>query len=295
MNYSGFILRITATVWHVCPTKEMSMKPLEIINEFAQRSEVFTFDEFVTAYEGSPTSAANALRALVDKGIIDRVSRGAYVIRPIGRLGTDAAAEDVALVVGARFSGSLHRIAYATALGFHGLLTRPTNRIQVATPRFVDMDRLGERPFQSVAETSTTINAGTIEAGHGALVSNVNRSLIDGVRRLDLVGGISTIADALNRLEQGEYDPAVIVRYSEVLGVPGALRRLGSIAKTIGRDTLADAALEARRHRHLLPVDPRAPGEPIWVDPDFKVAWAQEPLDELGLDRTPGWTVAASE
>jgi len=264
------------------------MKPLNIINEFAQRSEVFTFDEFATAYGGSPTSAANALRVLVGKGIIDRVSRGSYVIRPIGRLGTGAAAEDIALVVGARFSGSLRRIAYATALGFHGLLTRPTNKIQVATIGLVEMAQLGGRPFQSVAESSTTIDAGAIDAGHGARVSNVERSLVDGARRIDLIGGVSTIADSLLRLEPGEYDPGVIVHYSDRLSVPGALRRLGSIARAVGLDKLADAALQARRHRHLIPVDPHAAGESIWVDPDFKVAWAQEPLDELGLDRTPG-------
>jgi predicted transcriptional regulator of viral defense system len=263
------------------------MKSLDIINKIAQRSQVFTFDEFAASRKGSATSAANALRVLADMGIIDRVSRGAYVIRPIGRLGTNAAAEDIALVVGARFSGSLHRIAYAAALSFHGLLTRPTNKIQVATPRYVDMTELGERPFQSVAESSTTIDTGALDAGHGARVSGVERSLIDGARRIDLVGGVSTIADALLRLGPGEYDPDVIVRCSSQLGIPGALRRLGSIARAVGQDTLAGIAFQARRHRHLIPVDPHALGEPIWVDPDFKVAWAQEPLDELGLDRAP--------
>jgi len=261
------------------------MKPLEIINQIAERSEVFTFEEFATLYGRTKTSAANALRLLVDKGIVDRVSTGAYVIRPIGRLGTDAAAEDLSLAVGARFIGKSHRIAYATALGFHGLLTRPTNTIQVATTGSVEASKLGDRPFQSVTESPDTIDIGAIDAGHGARVSNVERSLIDGSRRIDLTGGVSAIADALHRLEPAEYDPSVIARYADIIGIPGALRRLGSIAKAIGHDTLGDAAAQARRHRHQIPVDPHAPGRPIWVDPGFKVTWTQDSLDELGLER----------
>lgn len=260
------------------------MDPLNIINEFAQRSEVFTFDEYVTAHGRSPTSAANALRSLTKKGIVDRVSRGAYVIRSIGRLGTAAAAEDVALVVGAKFAGTLHRITYKTALDFHGLLTRPTNQIQVASIAAVQMTVLGGRPFHSITESSSTIDIGSTDAGHGASVSDIERSLVDAARRTDLVGGISPIANALDRLEQGEYDPALVIEYADQLKVPGAIRRLGSIAKVVGRCALATAAYKARKHRHLIPVDPQTASGSSWVDPDFKVSWSQESLDELGID-----------
>ncbi|MDX2343589.1 MAG: hypothetical protein QNL12_07615 [Acidimicrobiia bacterium] len=264
------------------------MQPLDIINQLAQRSETFAFADFATIHGGPSPAAANALRGLVRKGIVDRVSRGAYVIRPIGRLGTGAATEDIALVVGARFADTPHRIAYSTALDIHGLLTRPLNDIQLATVGLVEMIKLGGRPFHSIVESAATIHIGAIDAGYNARISDIERSMIDAARRIDLAGGVSVLGDALSRLGPGNYDPARVVDYASKLRAPGPLRRLGSIARATGHNALADAAATARRHRHRIGVDPRVSTEDGWVDPEFKVIWAQEQLDELGLERAPG-------
>jgi predicted transcriptional regulator of viral defense system len=259
------------------------IRPLDIINQLAMKSDVFLFDEFAAVHGGSPSAASNALRRLVDAGVVERVARGAYVIRPIGRMGTRAVTEDIALAVGARFGRMPHRIAYRTALDFHGLLTRPTRKIQMATESPLSITDLGGRPFHAICESASTIDVGTMSAGRGARVSDIERSLLDGARRVDLVGGVSTVADALSRLSAGDYDPGVIVRYADTLDLAGALRRLGSIAKTTGRHELVDAALRFRHHRHLIPADPRRSTGTVWVDPDFKVAWHQDQLDELGM------------
>jgi predicted transcriptional regulator of viral defense system len=264
------------------------MKPLDVINRLAKRSETFTFADFATIHAGTSTAAANALRGLVRKGIVDRVSRDAYVIRPIGRLGTAAVTEDIALAVGARFSNTSHRIAYSTALDFHGLLTRPLNNIQLATVGFVEMAKLGGRRFHSVVESAATIQVGAIDAGHDARVSDIERSMIDAARRIDLGGGVSALGDALSRLGPGDYYPTRVVDYATRLKAPGPLRRLGSIARATGHNALADAAAGARRHRHRIGVDPRISTEDGWTDPEFRVMWAQEQLDELGLDRAAG-------
>jgi predicted transcriptional regulator of viral defense system len=277
------------------PTEWAPMQPLDIINKLAQRSETFTFADFATIHGGPSPAAANALRGLVRKGIVDRVSRGAYVIRPIGRLGTAAGTEDIALVVGARFADGPHRIAYSTALDIHGLLTRPLNNIQLATVGLVEMAGLGGRPFHSIVEAAVTIHIGAIDAGHNARVSDIERSMIDAARRIGLVGGVSVLGDALSRLAPNDYNPDLVVDYASKLQAPGPLRRLGSIARATGHNALADATAAARRHRHRIGVDPRVSTEPGWVDPEFKVVWAQEQLDELGLERTTGQALVDPE
>lgn len=260
------------------------MRSLEVVNQLAITSDVFSFDEFAAAHGGSASAASNAVRRLTEMGLVDRVSRGAYVVRPIGRMGTRAAAEDITLAVQARFGGELHRIAYRSALDHHGLLTRSSVVVQVVTERQLSITELGGRPFRSIIESPTTISIGKTPAGHGAFVSDVERSLLDAARRPDLVGGVSTIADSLSRLERSDYDPDRIVHYASVLDLAGPLRRLGSIAKLADHRDILDAIVRIRRHRHLVPANPRSDSETRWVDPDLKVAWTQADLDELGVD-----------
>ena len=63
-------------------------------------------------------------------GLIDRVRRGHYAVRQLGVLGTPAAAEDVALSVGAALSGVPHRVGYRSALSEHDLVLHPARTIQ---------------------------------------------------------------------------------------------------------------------------------------------------------------------
>jgi predicted transcriptional regulator of viral defense system len=80
----------------------------------------------------SPQAASNLLTRWRDAGLLDRVAPGHYAIRQLGLLGTRAVSEDIALAVGAFFADEPHRIAYRSALDYHGLLTRPARAIQVA-------------------------------------------------------------------------------------------------------------------------------------------------------------------
>ena len=149
----------------------------------------FSTAEAVEILGRSPQSTVNLLGRLIDDGLIGRVSRGHYAIRPLGRLGTSAAAEDTALAVAAVFSDRPHRIAYRSALAHHGLVVRPSRVIQVACADQVRITELADRPLDVVRERSATVGVGSVSAGYGANVSTLERALLDGARRSDLIGG----------------------------------------------------------------------------------------------------------
>ena len=68
----------------------------------------FTFEEVEKRLGKSKTATANLLKRMRTAGLIDRVRRGHYAVRQLGVLGTPAAAEDVALSVGAALKGLQH-------------------------------------------------------------------------------------------------------------------------------------------------------------------------------------------
>ncbi|HEX7060053.1 MAG TPA: type IV toxin-antitoxin system AbiEi family antitoxin domain-containing protein [Solirubrobacterales bacterium] len=205
------------------------MKPLD--DRLAVGKSTLTSRELREELGVSPQAASNLLARWRRDGLVDRVARGRYAIRQIGLLGTRAASEDVALAIAALLGSEPHRIAYQSALDFHGLLTRPVRTIQVAVPRRVTAATVSGRPLEAIFEHPDTIEIGAEPAGHGAFVSGLERALIDAASRPDLVGGYFPLAEALVAANP---DPTRLTDLAEELRAAAALRRIDSLADRLG-------------------------------------------------------------
>ncbi|MBI4730113.1 MAG: hypothetical protein HY775_11575 [Acidobacteria bacterium] len=212
------------------------MKGLRVLDELVAGGTTVVTPAAVQALTGQTLQAAvNMLGRLVNAGLLDRVARGRYVVRPIGLLATSAAAEDVALAVGAVFSGKPHRIAYRSALEHHGLLVHAARAIQVASASRVTIAELSGRPLRLVLERQGTIGVGATRLGD-SWVSDVERALIDAAARPDLVGGAVPLAEALLMATP---DPERMLAYGRDLAAGAAIRRIGSVADQLRIGSLA--------------------------------------------------------
>jgi predicted transcriptional regulator of viral defense system len=242
-----------------------SLKPLD--DRLAVGKSTLTSRELRQELGISPQATSNLLARWRRAGLVDRVARGRYAIRQIGLLGTRASSEDIALAVAALLGSEPHRIAYRSALDFHGLLIRPVRTIQVASPRRLVATNVSGRPIEVILERSETIAIGIEPAGHGAFVSDLERTLVDAASRPDLVGGYLPLAEALVACDP---DPARLTALVGELGASAALRRIGSLADRLGLEVLA-GKLRLRQ----------PPSSDLDLDPGLK---------ELGVAfRDPGW------
>lgn len=254
----------------------MTERTLKILDEkLASGQTRLTTGEIRDQLGLSSQAASNLLARWRATGLVDRVARGHYVIRQLGVLGTRAASEDVALAVGAFFAGEPHRIAYRSALDHHGMLLHPARTIQIASPRQVALRQLSGRPVRTVLESQRTILVGGEDAGHGARVSSVERSLLDAAARLDLIGGVAILAEALG---SRSVEPGHLEQLAHQLEAGPALRRLGTLA-----DHLAIPGLAARLSPIALPasdiqLDPEEEaGDAPFRDRRWRVVWPAEP------------------
>ena len=134
-------------------------RPLDLVDSLvAEGKEEFTFDEARAALDRSPTATVNTLRRLQDNGLVDRLGRGRYAVRPLGSLHTSATTDDLALAVGATFGDREHRIAYLSALADLGLLSHPVRTITVACTTQVRVPAISRRPLRAVIERAETIH-----------------------------------------------------------------------------------------------------------------------------------------
>jgi len=236
----------------------------------AAGKEAFTTADVEQLGELSPQAASNMLTRLVGLGLVDRVARGRYVLRPFGALGTRAAAEDIALAVGAVFSRRSHRIAYRSALELHGLLEHPSRSIVLAVGSRPSLRELSGRRVRFVLERPGRIEVGAIPAGHGARVSSVERAILESAARPALAGGIEVVAAALARAQM---DPAELDHIARQLGARSALHRLGSIAETLELDPLKAQLDPLSSVGRVIQLDPEAGNDDGWLDTRWGVEW----------------------
>jgi predicted transcriptional regulator of viral defense system len=224
----------------------------------------------------SAQSTSNLLARWREAGLVDQVARGHYAIRQLGLLGTRAASEDIALAVGAFFGGEPHRIAYRSALDYHGLLTHPARAIQVACPRRVTAEKLSGRPLRTILEPQEAVLIGADDAGHGARVSSVERSLLDAAMRLDLVGGATVLAEALSA---ADVNSDVLSQLARDVDASVALRRIGSLADQLRLPGLEQRLGLPKSPANTIPLDPRSPieGGRTFRDPQWRVVWPTQP------------------
>lgn len=251
----------------------LPLKPLD--DRLAAGKPTLTSRELREELGISPSAASNLLARWRRAGLVDRVARGRYAIRQIGLLGTRASSEDVALAVAALVEGRPHRIAYNSALDFHGLLVRPVRTVQIASPHRYSGSAISGRPLQVIHERAETVGLGTEPAGHGAVASNLERALLDAASRPDLVGGFHPLAEAL---AGSEPDPDNLLGLADQLSAAPAIRRIGSLADRLELPGLAGKLEPLIAPRWDLDLDP-TPSErrAAFRDSKWRIRWPEDP------------------
>ena len=186
-------------------------------------------------------------------------------------LGTPAAAEDVALSVGAALKGVPHRIAYRSALYEHDLVVHPARSIQVATDRRVRTTTLSGRPLRTVIEPPEALEVGRVPWGDILAFRSLSRRPRRGAastacRRAGGAGG-----SLRRRYSRPARD--VLTEYARRLGWAAALRRLGSLADALALKPLAGRLKPIKPITADLDLEPGTDDPTVWRDSRWRVRW----------------------
>lgn len=244
----------------------------------AQGNNTFTFGDAQKLLLRKPSAVANLLARMEKAGLVDRIRRGYYSIRPLGRLGTPTVVEDIALAVGAALKDLPHRIAYQSALFEHDLLFQPVRSIQVAVVRPLRTRNLSGWPLKIVIETPENLEVGKMVYGI-SFRSDLHRTILEAARRPSLVGGLEVLALALNAAApnlKGE----ILMDYATRLNWATAIRRLGSLADTLDIAELQGVLKPMKRISADLDLLPSYSERRVWRDRRWRVRWPCT-VDEL--------------
>ncbi len=232
----------------------------------ARGKEVFTTAD---AYEelGEGRSTRDLLDRLVEKGWLERIEKGKYLIVPL-EAGPDRTwSEDAHVLAGHLVSPGM--VAYWSALN-HWNLTEQVPRITYIQTTARKENRtptvLGMK-FRIVRVKPEKFFGGhRYHAGDAPVqVTDREKTIVDCLDRPDLSGGVTEVAKALDA-GNGDLDWARLTRYLRRFGSGAVVKRLGFLVESLNLTHLPEPDLVDEWTRLLTAgisqLDPSSPREP---------------------------------
>jgi len=215
--------------------KTMGPQAANLVTMLHERSRaVFRLDDVRDITGLSETSARSFVRKLVDRGVAARLKPGLYALVPF-ELGRERKYSGNPLVVAREIMhGEDYYLSHATAMEIHGMTTQPQLVVMVSTPK----------PRRSLTALGVEFRFVRCRRGHlfgltehwatkqeKVRVSDLERTIIDGLKQPEHCGGLTEIAKGLWMRRQ-DVNVDRLVQYAKRIGVGAVVRRLGFLLET---------------------------------------------------------------
>jgi predicted transcriptional regulator of viral defense system len=248
--------------------------------------DIFTTQD-VYGILGPGRSARDALERLVDKGWLERIERGKYLIVPLEAGPERVWSENALVIAGHLVSPAL--VAYWSALSHWNLTDQMPRVTYVQTPSRKENRTpvvLGMR-FRIVrVKEERFFGSHTFSIGESAVhVTDVEKTIIDCLDRPELSGGVAEVARALREADE-EIDWLRATEYLRRFRSGAVVKRLGFLVESMEISHRPELAVVDQWQDLLTagisPLDPSSPRKPHRIATRWRMGVN---LPEEGLEK----------
>ena len=274
---------------HKNSPKTLGPLAASLVTTLHERNKVLFGIREVKAITGlSDASARSFVRSLVDRGVVARLKPGLFILVPF-ELGKETEYMGHPwLVAKALAGGDNYYLSHGTAMEAHQMLTQPQLVVYVSTPspkrtrsimgtefRFI---RCAKKQLFGIEEYWATKQA-------KVRVSDIDRTIIDGLKQPEYCGGITEVAKGL-WIQREKVRPERLVEYALRLNIGAVIRRLGYLLDLyeLGTDKTATALTNQLTNTYV-PLDPILPSQGKHVH-RWRLRLNVEPEELLSVVRT---------
>ncbi len=244
--------------------REISTREAEFLSRLAARGQTIFSTGQAEAFWGNARHAANVLSRLVEKGWLQRLERGVYMILPL-EAGPERAWSESALVI-APYLIHPAAVAYWSALHYWNMTEQVPQTVFVqSTRRKRPLEVLGMRfRFVTVSHAHFFGIARRTLDGKAIYVTDREKTLLDVAARPDLSGGIVQLAQALLAAHT-DVDWVRLDRYLDRWGGGVVVKRLGYLVEVLALP-IPDSDHRMQSWQELLSqgISPLEPGANAW-------------------------------
>jgi len=196
---------------------------------YEQQKTIFSNQDVKEITGLSPKSAKGLAPRLVKKGIATRLKPGLFILVP-PELGHARDYLGNPYVVATEIAGgSDYFISHASAMDIHQMVTQPQFVVYTTTTRLVRPRSVLGTEFRFVRSKPKHLFGATehwVSKTRKILVSDLERTVIDGLRQSEYCGGFSEVAKGY-WMRREDMDSKKLVEYALMLNIGAVYRRLG--------------------------------------------------------------------
>lgn len=201
-----------------------------------QRRTTFVLSDVEAITHLSASSARNLVHKAQQRGLVTRLKPGLYNLVPF-ELGRATEHIGSPYLIAREVAGNApYYLSHGTALELHRMLTQPNLIIYVSCTRRIRPQTIGGYEYRFVLVTEAQmfgIAKHWVTKEQCVMISDMERTIIDSLRRPDLAGGITEIAKGL-WMKRDSLNIERLIEYALRLKVGAVLRRLGYLLERNG-------------------------------------------------------------
>jgi len=221
--------------------------------------QIISVDDIETTLEVPPNTAREIASRLTEKGWLDRLFPGTYLIIPL-TAGEDAVYTTHEYLIAAHVAEPMY-IGYYSALSHHGLTEQVPRTVYVVTPTRAQSREIHGVPYRVTTVTErkffgfepTSIEGTTVQ------VSDLEKTLVDCADHPEFCGGLRELATAMRTADDRGCDWDTVGEYLERLDNGAATKRIVYLADQLGIDLPAREELVASFTSGYSLLDPTRP------------------------------------
>lgn len=231
---------------------------------YEQNKPIFRLKEVQEILRLDEVSSRNFVRKLVNRGVVTRLKPGLFILVPF-ELGKEAEYIGNPFVVAREImSGKDYFLSHATAMEIHGGVTQPQLIVYVTTlkpRRSVTTLGIEFRFIHSQKKYFFGISDHWVTKQEKVKVSNLERTIIDGLKQSEYCGGLTEVAKGLWMRHQ-DVNINRLISYAIKIGVGAVIRRLGFLLELYKIGTSEDwEILSSHLTETYVRLDPLLPSE----------------------------------
>jgi predicted transcriptional regulator of viral defense system len=221
--------------------------------------QIISVDDIETTLEVPPNTAREIASRLTEKGWLDRLFPGTYLIVPL-TAGEEAVYTTHEYLIAAHVAEPMY-IGYYSALSHHGLTEQVPRTVYVVTPTRAQSREIHGVPYRVTTVTErkffgfepTSIEGTTVQ------VSDLEKTLVDCADHPEFCGGLRELATAMRTADDRGCDWFTVGEYLERLDNGAATKRIVYLADQLGIDLPAREGLVASFTSGYSLLDPTRP------------------------------------
>jgi predicted transcriptional regulator of viral defense system len=217
--------------------KTLGPRAAQLVTELnEQRRTTFAIADVQSITQLSANSARNLVHKAQQRGLVTRLKPGLYNLVPF-ELGRATEHIGSPYLIAAEVAGNApYFLSHGTALELHRMLTQPNLTIHVSCTRRIRPQTIGGYEYRFILVTEAQmfgIAKHWVTKEQSVMISDMERTIIDSLRRPDLAGGITEIAKGL-WMRRDSLNVKRLIDYALRLDLGAVVRRLGYLLERNG-------------------------------------------------------------